>query len=295
MEPFYKYLPVSNDDLNFGFAIANCGFSKTLPNALYPNPRHPNHHYFEYSKGRILEEFQLIYIVQGGGIFESKSFGKTTLREGSMVFLFPGEWHRYKPFKKTGWTEYWMGFTGKFGKHLLKHNYLNPQHPILQIGHNEEVIRLYHQIFRLFQEETIGYQQHVSGVALHLLGVASSIKAKKGKRIGHIEKIIARSKLILLEKAFTQITPEEVAESLNISYSWFRKLFKTYTSFSPKEYIIELRITRARQLLLTTNKPIKEICNELGFNSQYHFCKLFKKKTNLSPTEFRQGLVTSKI
>lgn len=287
MKAFYKYLPVPEQDLKFGLILNNCGYAHIPPQAEYPDPKHPTHHYFEYKKGRVLNEYQVLYITEGSGVFESKSIGQIPLKEGSIMILFPGEWHRYKPNSQTGWTEYWIGFTGSFAEHLYKNDFISKETPVIYIGHNDEVFDLYHKIFQFFKEENIGFQHHISGIVIHLIGLIASLKARSAIKSTHIEKIITKSKLLLIESSDSQISPEDIAKELNISYSWFRRIFKTYTSFSPKEYIIELRISNAKQLLISTHKPIKEIAIETGFNSQYHFCKVFKKKTLFSPSEFR--------
>jgi transcriptional regulator GlxA family with amidase domain len=80
----------------------------------------------------------------------------------------------------------------------------------------------------------------------------------------------------------------KLAEDNNIGYSYFRKMFKKYTGISPHQYHLELKIMRAKELILSTEKSIKEISFELGFHSIYYFSRLFKKKTGIAPTELRR-------
>src|SRR5262245_30587507 len=112
MVNYYKYLPVSEEDENWGLSVLNTGCTRIKPGTAYPNSTHPAHHYFNWVKGRVLQEYQVIYITKGSGQFDSKSAGTVTVQEGSVIFLFPGERHRYKPDAKTGWDEYWVGFNG---------------------------------------------------------------------------------------------------------------------------------------------------------------------------------------
>ena len=60
---------------------------------------------FSYESGRILDEYHFVLITEGKGIFESKSAGIKNVNTGDGFLLFPGEWHRYKPIKQSGWTE----------------------------------------------------------------------------------------------------------------------------------------------------------------------------------------------
>lgn len=79
------------------------------------------------------------------------------------------------------------------------------------------------------------------------------------------------------ENVCKEIDPEELAEKLNISYSWFRKTFKKYTGYSPAKYFQELKLRKAKQMLINTSYPVKEICFMIGYTSTEHFSNLFKK------------------
>ena len=55
------------------------------------------------------------------------------------------------------------------------------------------------------------------------------------------------------------VNPEELAMRLNISYSWFRRVFKEYTGYAPAKYFQELKLRKAKQLLVGTSQSVKEI------------------------------------
>jgi AraC-like DNA-binding protein len=291
MKGFFKYLPAKNFANPFKITVCNGGYAKTLPGKPYPDTQHPDNHYFNYKNGRILNEYQILYLVEGEGVFETKTCGKMDLTEGDMFFLFPGEWHRYKPDKSTGWYEYWIGFTSDFSDFFENNPLISRKSPIIKIGLDEHVLDLYNQILDLLKNYSVGAQYLLSGVATHLL---SYILAQQEKILlgysEHINNIINKAKITITDKMNMRLSPEEIAMELNISYSWFRRIFKKYTSFTPKEYQIEMRLSNAKNLLLTTAKPIKEISFESGFNSQYHFSKIFKQRNKISPMEYRKKM-----
>lgn len=72
-----------------------------------------------------------------------------------------------------------------------------------------------------------------------------------------------------------------------MGYSKFRKLFKSETGYSPHQYHLNLRINKAKELLQTTELNIKEIAYQTGFESEFYFSKLFRKKSGISPTDYR--------
>ncbi|HEU4609197.1 MAG TPA: helix-turn-helix transcriptional regulator, partial [Chitinophagaceae bacterium] len=82
---------------------------------------------------------------------------------------------------------------------------------------------------------------------------------------------------------------EELAAELPMGYVSFRKAFKLVTGESPNQYLLNLRLERARHLLSTTALNISEIADQTGFGSVFYFSKLFRKKHGLSPGQFRDA------
>ena len=74
-----------------------------------------------------------------------------------------------------------------------------------------------------------------------------------------------------------------------MSTRYFEKLFYQRFGMSPKEYVIGLKIERAKELLLSEKILIKDIACQLGYNDIYHFGKLFKQKTGYTPSTYRKG------
>ena len=64
---------------------------------------------------------------------------------------------------------------------------------------------------------------------------------------------------VLYENVSGNIDPEELAMRLNISYSWFRRVFKEYTGYAPAKYFQELKLRKAKQMLVGTSQSVKEI------------------------------------
>ena len=91
-----KYLAVNPFDLEWGLAVNSVGQQEIAPGADYPPSNHPTRYLFSPSKGRVLSEYQLLYITDGKGTFSCESLGRGRehpLEAGNMFMLFPGEWH----------------------------------------------------------------------------------------------------------------------------------------------------------------------------------------------------------
>ncbi|WP_205510584.1 helix-turn-helix domain-containing protein [Longitalea arenae] len=290
MVNYYKYLPVSEEDESWGLSVLNTGCTHIVAGSSYPYATHPAHHYFNWEKGRVLHEFQVIYITQGGGIFESKSSGPQTITAGSVILLFPEERHRYKPDERTGWDEYWVGCNGPIVENLLHKKFFTPHHPVIPVGYHESLVHLFQEIIHTTREEKAGYQPLIAGTVLHLLGNIYSLSQQEKFSGQDVEAIVDKARLLFRSNIDQNYSPVDVAHELQISYSRFRKIFKEYTGLAPGQFQIQLKIHKAKELLTTTTKSVKEIAFELNFESNFYFSKLFKEKTGVTPGEFRKGV-----
>jgi len=84
------------------------------------------------------------------------------------------------------------------------------------------------------------------------------------------------------------INVNEVARSVHLSASHFARLFKTEMGIAPGQYLTDLRIEKAAQLLATTFLSIKEIMGAVGYRSKGNFIRFFRKRFRVTPSEYRQ-------
>lgn len=286
MKDFIKYLTTGNEDVDWGIYLNSAGSLTIPPKTRYPSRKHPSGYFFTWEQGRELQEYQLNYITQGAGIMENK-FGSFAVKAGSLLVIFPGVWHRYKPNFQTGWTENYIGFSGLAAENFMKHRIFSPEQPFIQIGEREEILDTLLKIFDLTETEQPGFQQIASGLIIKLLGYLVAFEKQKEFSGKKIAEIIEEARFRMRSEVGRNFDLENFATENNIGYSWFRRMFKNYTGLSPRQYCLQLKIMRARELLLSTNLSVKEISYELGFESIHYFSRMFKQKTGKSPSEFR--------
>jgi len=288
MDNYFRYFPTSERDELWGLTVLNAGCTQIQPSSAYPPAHHPAHHNFKWDKGRTLQEYQLIYITKGNGLFESAENKKHKITSGTMILLFPGESHRYRPGTATGWDEYWVGFKGGTIDNFIKHQFFSPDKPVYHIGFNETIMNLFMDIIRISKEEKAGYQPAISGAIVYLLGQLYSADQQS---ILHekdlVEQTVSKARVIFRSGIYEDITPEKAAEELQVGYSWFRKVFKKHTGIAPGQYIIQLKIQKAKELLSDPSKSVKEVAYQLRFNSALYFSKIFKEKTGVSPAAYK--------
>ena len=84
------------------------------------------------------------------------------------------------------------------------------------------------------------------------------------------------------------ISNEKLAAQAGISEVYMRQLFRQQMGTSPKQYILELRIQRAKMMLWEGGMAVKDVAEACGFVSSNHFCRVFREMTGQTPGEYRR-------
>jgi len=291
MKQISKYLVNNEHDALWGLYISTIGYEEIQAGDPYPTKGHADGYYFDVNKGRTLNEYQLLYLVEGEGIFKSEHQKETRIKEGDLFLLFPGEWHSYHPAPGKGWKSYWIGFKGRNIDDRIKYGFLSVEKPIYHVGFSSDIVRLYESAYQTALEEAAYFQQMLAGIVNHLMGLMYALERnrKLNKNRSHVD-MINKARLRIRESLESELTIQQVAEELGVSYSNFRKLFKEFTGISPSLYQQDLKLQRAKELLSTTDMSIKEIAYQLNFESPDYFSSKFRAKVGRKPSEFRSGV-----
>jgi AraC-like DNA-binding protein len=285
---YFRYLPISERDKDWGLYVTGLGHSHVPPHCHYPRSVHPDCYHFGWEQGRVLQEFQALYIVAGEGRFESKTAGAVKIGQGNLIVLFPGEWHRYRPLWEVGWEEFWLAFAGRQIEELVARNFFGPAEPVLDVGMEDGILRPYLTAHERCQTEPIGYQQLIAVNVLEVLSEAiSAVRSRKTGR--RAEAVVRQARMVLEQHADKLVKMEQVAASFSMSEKHFRRIFKQQTGLSPYQYHLQAKIYRAKEMLRGTTLSIKEIALTLCFETPYHFSNLFKQRTGMSPSQWRSG------
>ena len=86
-----------------------------------------------------------------------------------------------------------------------------------------------------------------------------------------------------------EISIEDVSAFLSVNRRYLYKLFKKYSGISPKQYLNNIRISRATELLSNSDRSITEIAAEVGYKDPLQFSAFFKKQTGFSPKKYRES------
>lgn len=287
MKPI-KYIIENERDVLWGLTVTTVGFEKIEPGAPYPTDRHIDSHTFSPDRGRVLQEYQLVYITEGAGTFESLSVPRTVIGPGTIFLLFPDEWHTYRPDIEVGWTQYWIGFKGINMDERVRQKFFEKDSPIFTVGLNDEVVSLFMRAIEVADHENAYFQQMLAGIVNYMVGLIYILD--RNNRLNqdvHVVQQINQARIIMHENIESCMTVQQVAAAVGMSYSSFRTNFKEYTGLSPASYFQNLKLQRAKDLLRMTTLSIKEIAYRLEFESPDYFSTLFRKKTGKRPSDFR--------
>ncbi len=113
-----------------------------------------------------------------------------------------------------------------------------------------------------------------------------SIQSRHGIRNTHLTHAIAR----MSETVEDPLSPAAIASEIGISTRQLERLFGRYLNCSPKKYQVDIRLQKARNLLLQTEMPVTEIALAAGFKSSGHFARIYRTHFGVSPGEQRNRI-----
>lgn len=116
-----------------------------------------------------------------------------------------------------------------------------------------------------------------------------NIATKKGE---HKNRLVAQAQVYIQENYQKDLSLDEVSRRMDLSPYYFSKLFKEETGNNFVEYVTDLRMQKAKELLAEDGKSMKEICISVGYGDPNYCSRIFKKNTGVTPTEYRESMRT---
>ena len=228
----FRYFRLRPVDRQWGLFATTVGRSEITPNSRYPPAEHPGGYQLDWQSGRMLREFQLIFITDGGGWFETRQ-ARLRIRSGDMLLLRPGLWHRYKPDAQTGWREQWIGFDGSYARYLFKRELFAAEKPVLSMREQANVLECFENIARAAQRASSAAQQLLSGYIIQLLGLFYASTQVETKARERENRVVQQALAQLQSEDGDSLSLPKLARKLHLSYSLFRRVFREHVGMSP--------------------------------------------------------------
>lgn len=119
--------------------------------------------------------------------------------------------------------------------------------------------------------------------AVEFLIFAANQQEKQESELGYVE----RAKTYILENSDKLLTVRDVSEYISLNPEYFTRLFKKETGYNIKDYIIQCKLSIAKDLLVNSDLPISMVALELGYSNFSHFTQMFKRAEGITPKEYR--------
>lgn len=237
-------------------------------------------------KGRV--DWQIIYIAAGEGHFMLDG-QEVIVPAGNMVLYQPKQQQKYFYYGKDRTQVWFVHFTGRQVKSILKHYEIPLDGYILHTG----ISREYEECFRKMRDELIkcswGYEEMLTYLFRELMLMIHRRMTEAMPQVsGFIQEEIERAKAYFEEHYNEEISIEQYAASRSMSTSWFNRSFRGAVGTSPMKYILDIRIRNAQVLLETTDYSIANIASVIGYDNPMYFSRMFRKAKGMSPAKYRK-------
>lgn len=231
--------------------------------------------------------FLLVYTLEGEADYVDSTGVKTVLRKGTLVWARPGVNQSYGPRPGVRWSEFFMWFSGPLFDTWQQQGFPGERTRLLTLEPQEHWIK---RLCALVQPSQ-GFLAESPLVRLcHLQQIlAEALQIEEMGR--HSTDLLAWRETAcrrLAEGTITTPSLPEIAASMRVSYTLFRKRFLQLTGTTPSEYRTGEIIRRACHRLLETDDSLEEIAVELGFYDAFHFSRRFKQVVGFPPRDFRR-------
>jgi AraC-like DNA-binding protein len=293
----YHYLPVSDAAMSWGIYLTSIGRQMVSRGSRYPIEEHPDLYNFRWEQGRTLPEFQAVFIAQGQGVFESEPTGFIDISAGSVFFLFPGVWHRYRPLKETGWTQRWIGLNGTFMHHIISQSLVRPECPMHPAANSKRIAETYDVLLDRVHanpsQNSILLSFHVLGMLATVLDAAASTQCLDVflPLTGLPESsdpVVSQALEFIWTRSHLAISVPQIAKQSGLTRRTLERRFQSALGHSILDEIVACRLNRAKRLLMETELPIKVVTYLSGFTSEERLRAVFLERIGVSPTQFRK-------
>lgn len=243
--------------------------------------------------------YHMIYYLEGANTILVDDH-TVDVRAGQMVLIDPDVFHNVVPREPHDCAFLTLMFTYQSGDRLLSLSFDQllerltgiPFAPITVV---DDPNRTFRSIFTCLDKEVLGRREKdMRQVSACLAGLLNglSMYTLRSERLQSIPDDILVVQRYLLENLEHPVTIQDLIDVSHLSRSHLIGKFKTHFGLSPIDYLIQERVEKAKTYLLHSTKRVKEIAWLCGFQSEYYFCKTFKKRTNQTPGAFRKGAST---
>ncbi len=236
------------------------------------------------------DDYRLFYVIDGS-ITLSVDGKAYTVQKRQGICLYPAAVCSYLADSSSGWSLYWISFSGAGAAHFVQLAGLSPPSLLFSSDHEGLLGYTFKQITEVndhYQEQNLG----LLGLLLRILSCLIERNAKSDMLLAPLKQTddYIRTTMDYISKNFTRknLSITEISGHVGLNSSYLGAVFQKNVHLSIKEYLIRYRINRSLDLLKDTDLPIGSIANSVGYEDPLLFSKMFRKVKGLPPSNFRR-------
>jgi len=204
--------------------------------------------------------------------------------------------HVYGAGKKSPWTIHWFHAVGTNVPLYLERLGVTKETPVVSLAGDVYLFSLFEEVVEALEHGfTLRHLIYAAHSLAHLMGSLLRHKEEHGYGAPNVREQISRSVEFMKGHLSEPLKVATLAALVNLSRSHYTTLFRRVTGYAPLSYLNHLRMQYAVQLLNSTDLPIKQISDRLGFSEQFYFSRAFSKMHNHSPSEHRRRYTTKAL
>lgn len=220
------------------------------------------------------------YVVSGKGHvwINGQEF---TIRAGDTYYLPEGVDQFYHADRDEPWEKIWVNFSGDFSKNLATLCGVDGIFHYPNLNTSDLLQKFQH--YATSTEHSLAFERCSALLAQLFFRLSGSIYAPV------VQTSPVDNMLLYIEQHATEaLTLEQIAAVCGKSVSQAERLFRAQTGVSLYHYVLEQKISIARQLLTETGMTVKEIAAYLSFNDEFYFSGLFRRMVGIAPSKYRE-------
>ena len=239
-------------------------------------------------RGRV--DWQLLFVASGKTHFYIG--GKDQIvTAGHMVLFQPKEEQHYEYFGEDKPEVYWVHFTGSSVTEILRSYDIPLDEHIFFAGTPAAYTQLFKNMIEEFQTCKVGYRQMLEMNLRQLFLMIQRTRLEKPPLVTTaVQQEMDFARQYFHEHYNEPINIEEYAQSRHTSISLFMRNFKKVYGVSPKQYILNIRMNNAQNLLESTDYTVAEIAAIVGYDNALYFSRIYHKQKGQAPSDYRKKM-----
>ncbi|MDO4267174.1 MAG: AraC family transcriptional regulator [Eubacteriales bacterium] len=238
------------------------------------------------------DHYILHYILTGQGTYYAPS-GVYPVKAGELFLIKPAESIHYQADYSFPWTYYWVGFNGASVRSILNLCGFSDTTLVRSCSLEEQLKETMHGLaYPGFSDISREYELLAGLCRLFSLLIHTHIHEPLSKSVQYLN---AAVEFIQLRCSYSDLRVSDVAEYVGIDRTYLYRIFYESFQMSVQDFILDLRLKKARNFLKYSDAPISLIAFNCGFENQSYFSTVFKKKFHVSPLQYRKGAAGPQI